>query len=758
MARTMRTGLASCALGLILAACSDGGGDRAPGVETGPVPPNGPVTPPPPDLPTTSVDASALSDADVVVATITGVSMASPPTVSFTLVANGLQSVSGVDNSDGGAIRASLASLTTSEDFGTLDWTSTILVQEDPICRSAAETNANNANNACTNFVQPGVAAPPDDLTVRKVNDPVAANGLVARDQITTEAGGTLVASESGNYAYTLVTDPGDAATLPDMHRVCLQISLNAPTNNACIDFVPADLANLGEKATSLDDTFYQQYDSQQIVADDTCNSCHDQVALHGGGRTAMDYCVTCHNAHSTDANSENSVDFKVMVHRIHNGRNLPSNSADNPNPVPYTIWGFNNGKHDFSNVSYPQNIIQCTRCHAGQEDFDYAAEQGLPVPRSEITRDGHSWVTYQAQAACESCHDNLAELPDHPVYGESACAQCHRDVQQVHRDNVEEHARALSFEIESTTLTGPDESPVITFAVKRDGTAINIQDPASFDGKLRIGVAWDAATDFDNDGISGSASLNIEIDPIADAERLGEDNRFQLNTAPNTIPADKDTLGIMLFGHEKFEGDAQQLSVIKSEISYAASTADNPTARRQVVDINKCDDCHHRLSMTDTGHVLFHAAPAENPQLCTGCHGPGLSLKGTSTDYRVLVHGVHAGGIRQTPYLDKFGTDNVQYPGDLADCEACHLSGTYTLPSAIISGPLKDAGADQYSTPTASACASCHDSDSAKSHMVGSGGALFNVPQATAEAAIESCDVCHKSGASASVEAVHNK
>ena len=160
---------------------------------------------------------------------------------------------------------------------------------------------------------------------------------------------------------------------------------------------------------------------------------------------------------------------------------------------------------------------------------------------------------------------------------------------------------------------------------------------------------------------------------------------------------------------------------------------------------------------MTDTGHAGFHAAPAENPQLCAGCHGPGLGFSGVSTDFRVLIHGLHASAIRKTPYRT-YDTDRVQYPGNLANCEGCHLPGTYTLPLALNSIALKDGGVDQYSTATASACAACHDSDSDKSHMVNEGGAVFNDTRAAADNALETCNVCHKNGAIDSVDAAHNK
>ena len=69
-----------------------------------------------------------------------------------------------------------------------------------------------------------------------------------------------------------------------------------------------------------------------------------------------MEYCVTCHNPGSTDSDSGNTVDFKVMIHKIHHGENLPSVQAGGS----YIVAGA-----DYSTVVYPQDIRNCTKCHA---------------------------------------------------------------------------------------------------------------------------------------------------------------------------------------------------------------------------------------------------------------------------------------------------------------------------------------------------------------------------------------------------------
>ena len=54
-----------------------------------------------------------------------------------------------------------------------------------------------------------------------------------------------------------------------------------------------------------------------------SCNGCHDKLALHGGCRVDTQYCVMCHNPGTTDANSGNVLTLSTMVHKIHSGKLL---------------------------------------------------------------------------------------------------------------------------------------------------------------------------------------------------------------------------------------------------------------------------------------------------------------------------------------------------------------------------------------------------------------------------------------------------
>ena len=72
------------------------------------------------------------------------------------------------------------------------------------------------------------------------------------------------------------------------------------------------------------------------------------------------------------------------MIHKIHRGENLPSVEAGGSYAV---------GNHDFSDIVFPQDIRNCTKCHDG-DDPD--------------TPQGNNWQMAPSMAACGSCHDDV--------------------------------------------------------------------------------------------------------------------------------------------------------------------------------------------------------------------------------------------------------------------------------------------------------------------------------------------------------------
>jgi OmcA/MtrC family decaheme c-type cytochrome len=193
------------------------------------------------------------------------------------------------------------------------------------------------------------------------------------------------------------------------------------------------------------------------IVDSAKCNDCHRDLAGHGGSRKNAQYCVMCHNPNnpgderiSRFESAEifvESVSLGNMVHRIHAGEHLsrthiyggfPAPSAANPAGTPI----------DFGHVLYPNDLANCTACHAGASYAVPTAEGLLPAIQQIRTctedpaADADNYCTNPffvvaetialppVTAACTGCHDQTSTLAHAEVMttslGVESCAACH--------------------------------------------------------------------------------------------------------------------------------------------------------------------------------------------------------------------------------------------------------------------------------------------------------------------------------------------
>ncbi len=252
-------------------------------------------------------------------------------------------------------------------------------------------------------------------------------------------------------------------------------------------------------------------------------------------------------------------------------------------------------------------------------------------------------------------------------------------------------------------------------------------------------------------------------------------------------------------------------------------------TVRRTIVDSAKCANCHewfeahggqrvydvqvcvicHNTDITSSGRGITDARLAAYASFTEGdletlanlgfdrtAVNAALAFPVESNNMKDMIHGIHAGRERVDPFTDirdrgsvlvflDFG--RMDFPGELANCETCHVSATSStttyntvpmnaLPSkqearspayaAALAGgtatPL-DARAslpneydtDIVRTPYSAACASCHDAAAAKAHMNLNGGVVDGT-RAAAKASVESCATCHGPGKTYDAAAVH--
>jgi OmcA/MtrC family decaheme c-type cytochrome len=197
--------------------------------------------------------------------------------------------------------------------------------------------------------------------------------------------------------------------------------------------------------------------------------------------------------------------------------------------------------------------------------------------------------------------------------------------------------------------------------------------------------------------------------------------------------------------------------------------------ARRTVVANEHCANCHGTFSKD----FSVHGDLRNRVEYCVVCHNPrvtdfarrrnavagGADPATAAIDLKRLIHKIHRGEeLDQRPYLVYgFGAapksytaidfGEVRFPGDLRDCETCHVAGTQTIPPPAGVLPTVESvvnGSEEQIVgsipPASAACTSCHDSDAAVAHAESN----------TTASGAEACAVCHGEGSTAAVTAVH--
>jgi OmcA/MtrC family decaheme c-type cytochrome len=796
--------LPACVLALLaavaLAGCSGSNGAAgAPGA-TGAT---GPAGPPGPTGTTLALD---ISTAELITAKITSVTGGSTPTVAFNLVDQKGQPLSGLKASQ---VRFAIAKLTPGTNGASSSW------------------------QAYVNTVQqPGTGAWWGTTPTRQ-----------ATAEAATAAGGVFTDNKDGSYTYKFAKDLG-AYTAADAqgpavaydgtltHRVGLEIRGAGPNgtdnaiNNPVYTYQPSTGATTG-------------IFTRDIVNDAECDACHDKLQFHGGPRTDVQYCVLCHNPGTTDAQSGNTLDMKVMVHKIHSGVTLPTvvaaGSTAPAKGVGYTIWGFSNTLYNFSTIVFPQDKRNCTTCHRASDP---------------TTPDANNYKNIPYSAACGTCHDNVnfvtgANHSSANLGGltDGDCVTCHGPnatqgsgawtVVAAHAIPEKVAGTKFQYNILSVTDAASGKAPVdggqlkITFSVTDPTTSnnapYNLGTATPFAGtdggglvcrgggpaRLALDVAW-STSDYTNFGSKSLPAQPWSFNPLAvvtgcpgepAGTLTGPDANGAYTLVTNKaggLPAGIGTLGIVFEGHPavdtKSVGTTAKTSweriAVKNAVSFVAVNDAKAVARRDAVQIAKCDECHNALTVHGNNRT-------DNPQACVACHNSGATDAGRRSslatgfdpvdglyeqpiDFKFMIHAIHGAAFRASQGANPFivygfgGSKNdfgdVGFPGAINNCEGCHIAGAYY--------PVDDTKVQAMTTSTGTAvnaknpnpvaatsanmaiCSACHTAATAASHMTQNGGSTAVQKDANGRtipgAAVETCAICHGQGAIADVKVVH--
>jgi OmcA/MtrC family decaheme c-type cytochrome len=559
----------------------------------------------------------------------------------------------------------------------------------------------------------------------------------VSAVQAGTDTGGTYQQIADGTYTYTfgkvLPADFDRAVT----HTVAMygsrnltEFELGTQYSNVEYSWVPN-----GSPVTVVRD----------VVRTETCNHCHDPLALHGGSRREVALCVTCHTPQTTDPDTGNTVDLKVMVHKIHYGPNLPSVKAGKP----YQIIGFGQGINDYSDVTFPQDVRTCETCHDG------SGTQSL------------LYATNPTRASCGSCHDDVnfatgeiaggGQHAGGPQVSDRLCAGCHIPEGDLEFDASVKGAHTIprfsrdlpgvNFEISSVTNTQPGKNPTVT---------LKITDKQGFPVET-------SQMNFLNLVISGS-NTDYATWPVWSESLLKtpSTNGVVTYTFQKAIPADaKGSYAVGVEGYRLVTlqpGFTTEIKDVRdvgfNKVVAFAVTDQAAVPRRMVVSQENCNGCH--------GAIALHGTIRQNVQYCVLCHNPNGDdspfrpadkLPVESIHFKTLIHKIHTGEdlANEFTVIGRNGSVNtfneVTFPGDRHNCVKCHLEDTQQLP--VPKGVLVSKSPRDYINPTmqpaTAACLACHGSQEAASH------ALINTSTLG-----ESCSVCHGPNAEFSIDKVH--
>ena len=579
--------------------------------------------------------------------------------------------------------------------------------------------------------------------------------------------------------------------------------------------------------------------------------------------------------------------DFPVMVHRIHNGGSLVKENYNLANVVfdnkGYSMLG--NGQrmcikcHDNTQAAQADNHVNkpsrlaCGACHDG---IDWATGKGSTLG------DKAAYAAAKTQAATGTGVASTATLAasghtGKAQSGDALCALCHgpADIKVFHRtENVTKHNPTVdpglvhfTYDIKSAAVNSTSNDLTIVFkidAATADANGVlgaaapvtflpaaaGMANPLTgFTSSPSFLLAWAEAQDniatpidYNNKGVKLAQAVSISIANLLNTSHANAAN--QSLSGPDATGYYTATLKGA--GTIKFPVGAKLrtvgLQAYFTQISPASGRhaisavkgVTGDTARRTVVDSNKCANCHEWFE----GHG---GSRTSNIQVCVMCHVPGMPTSGrgiadatvnawtwtadeykmvkewkglfgfdqstvnaalkfpvTTNNFKDMIHGIHAGRERVTPFVDArdrtpsaitlLDFRRMDFPGRLNTCETCHVAGTFSNVSAtalastyeaidaayaaaIAAGTATPALAktalntansdDTVTSPFAAACISCHDSVAAQSHVANNGGKIM-VKRSVFQTAVatpgggESCATCHGAGKAEDPAAVH--
>ena len=267
----------------------------------------------------------------------------------------------------------------------------------------------------------------------------------------TSDKEGTLVDNGDGSYQYTFYRDVKEAANIANAlddtadstgyskkadldldnlvfnasqtHRLGIVIGGAAPgtgsnTPNGVTAIPGVNMENVANVVYDFRPDGGAISNTRDIVKIDSCADCHKGKVLAHGSRKDPKFCVTCHTAqiiYSFNAGEALSTNggltltgttrpttaivggravgnFNNLIHKMHMGKDLVKTG--------YYFNADDAGK--FNEVGFPQDQRNCTKCHDGSAT---KPDGSINVNK---TANGDNWKNVPSRLACGACHDGI--------------------------------------------------------------------------------------------------------------------------------------------------------------------------------------------------------------------------------------------------------------------------------------------------------------------------------------------------------------
>ena len=578
---------------------------------------------------------------------------------------------------------------------------------------------------------------------------------------------------------------PGTGTNTPTAVQTTAAVPMQHPIN-VIYDFIPAS----GKAVTATD--------TQRVLVDKSnCQECHakiggipgtaSQSGPHSGSRFDPKYCVTCHtdqikfsvapvtstnydfnggaalkaakttgvfgnpsttftnatgfNPTDGSADGETIGNFPVLIHKIHMGVDLVKTGYNWRNAVA------------FNQITYPQDKGNCTKCHDNTKAAQADNYKNVPTRLAcGACHDGINWTTgagvtladaikdtaaAAAIGTTKSGHLGLAQADD------SQCTKCHSatDIPLYHEGpTATTHSTQIPgvsnvvYAVSSASINSSGQ-PVITFSIKKDGTAVVVNTSACatpITGFTSTGPTIAMYFALPQDGIATPADFNgpSVTSSLSNLCSGTQGTLVNNNDGTYTATITKTSAGAAIaiptsganaasLATAAVYGALTQASPKKYDGTTIASVTIKPmmaklvakgyTGRRQIVDVKLCNQCHDQLGTNPDENgsagvarmaaipssIGFHGGSYNDPDNCNFCHTVNRANGGGwSANSKYWYHAIHAGEMRTVAFnADSFSTTvtpaNIKYPGVLSNCQACHLAGMYDFSSSVYTSAL---------------------------------------------------------------------